>query len=549
VSLVHQVFVSHATEDLETARRVCKVLEADGISCWLATRDVKAGTDYAAAILDAIRNSSLVLLIFSSHANTSPYVLREIERAIAYDRPVLSLRVDEALPGSSMEYYLNLWQWLDVQKGVEKQRQEIIVAVRKQLDKVPGQAPNAGERPRAAERVGTVGPRRSSRRTWGIAIVGALVVVTAAGIGTWAAMRGTSTPGASSSTVGSVTTTSMASSTTPSTSTVASSSSLSLLPNIHTTWTELKPSGELPIGRGGQSMAYDPAGGRVIMFGGYYGGGSSGLDETWAYDPKANSWTNLDPPGAVPSARFGSSMVYDPVTRRMIMFGGAEADLSGVFNDTWAYDPAANTWTELKPAGTLPLRRGHQATAYDPATHRMIIFGGNGRSSHFNDTWAYDPAANTWTELKPTGTVPPPRGQQWMVYDTSNDQVIMFGGVGDGELDDTWAYDPAANTWTQLKPKGTLPHPRFSAPMVYCTSSGQVIMFGGGYTNNGAFGFLNDTWAFDPDSHVWTLLAPQGTLPSARASSMVYDPATGQVIMFGGGGSSDILDDTWDYTP
>ena len=47
-------------------------------------------------------------------------------------------------------------------------------------------------------------------------------------------------------------------------------------------------------------------------------------------------------------------MAYDPTTRRLIMFGGRRRQSAGyvTFNDTWAYDPVANTWTELKPAGT-----------------------------------------------------------------------------------------------------------------------------------------------------------------------------------------------------
>ncbi len=110
--MAHQVFVSYATEDLDTASGVCALLEADGIGCWMAPRDLKTETDYAAATLEAIRVSDLVLLIFSASANTSPYVLREIERAVAYERPVLSIHTDDALPNPSIEYYLNLWQWL-----------------------------------------------------------------------------------------------------------------------------------------------------------------------------------------------------------------------------------------------------------------------------------------------------------------------------------------------------------------------------------------------------------------------------------------------------
>jgi len=52
-------------------------------------------------------------------------------------------------------------------------------------------------------------------------------------------------------------------------------------------------------------------------------------------------------------------MTYDPGTQRMIMFGGAltPKDVGSPgqpLGDIWAYDPGANTWTELKSSGTLP---------------------------------------------------------------------------------------------------------------------------------------------------------------------------------------------------
>ena len=133
--MAHQVFLSYATEDADSARLLCRVLEAEeGIRCWLAPRDVPAGTDYAAAILDAIKDAGLVLLLFSASTNASPYVLREIERAVAYERPVLSVRLDGATPNSSLEYYLNMLQWLDAPRGIESKRREIVAAVRKQLE-------------------------------------------------------------------------------------------------------------------------------------------------------------------------------------------------------------------------------------------------------------------------------------------------------------------------------------------------------------------------------------------------------------------------------
>ncbi len=95
----------------------------------------------------------------------------------------------------------------------------------------------------------------------------------------------------------------------------------------------------------------------MILFGGF-DASDTPLGDTWAYDPVANSWTELHPSGGSPPARIGHSMVYDPVARRVMMFGGS-AQAGAAFGDTWAYDAGANSWTELQPKGQVthrPLR-------------------------------------------------------------------------------------------------------------------------------------------------------------------------------------------------
>jgi N-acetylneuraminic acid mutarotase len=84
-------------------------------------------------------------------------------------------------------------------------------------------------------------------------------------------------------------------------------------------------------------------------------------------------------------------MEYDPTTGRVIMFGGA-VSLTTFFNDAWAYDLAGNTWTELKPAGTLPSGRGGQAMTAEPTSRRLIVFGGADDTGSFrSDVWALRP--------------------------------------------------------------------------------------------------------------------------------------------------------------
>jgi N-acetylneuraminic acid mutarotase len=559
--MAHQVFVSHAREDQAAASRICALLEADGVGCWLASRDATARKDKAAANLQAIRDSDLVLLVFSAWANTSPTVLRDIERAIAYERPVLSIHLDDTVPNPSLEYYLNLWQWLDASVRVEDKREEIIAAVRGHLaqagdsaqrtwldapagvdskreeivaavrghlvqiaDSAAGQeagalaAPTGTadlgllERPKAARWLG------SSRRTWGI-VLGATLAALALGVGLGLGLTGTTDQGK---------------------------------------WTKLDPTGMVPHAPTAP-ITYDSATRRVIMMVG------SGEDfnspspvETWAYDPAANTWTELKPAGTVaPPIRSAFAMAYDPTTGRLIVFGGAdhksyvppdEASYHFATANTWAYDPVAYTWAELKPLGKVPPPRLEGAMAYDPTTRRLILFGGVSRlDAKTNDTWAYDPIANTWTELKPAGTPPPGRSSK-MAYDPTTERMILFGSAGQtGALNDTWAYDPVANAWTELKPLGTLPEKRIGFALAYDSSRHRVILFGG-CSGDGST-FFNDTWAYDAVANTWTELTPSGALPRACISSLVYDQATNRLIMFAEYGPGAPLNDIWAFRP
>ena len=510
----HNVFLSHTQDDQEAASRVCALLEADGIGCWLASRDAIASEDKAAATIEAIRSADLVLLIFSASANSSPYVLREIERAIGYERPVLSIHLDDAVPNPSLEYYLNLWQWLDVPGGVEDRGEEIVAAVRGQLagttqqGNVPEQdavAPSEPtEEPEPGPLAEAASTRRPRRRTWVIALVCVILIATLSlGLG------------------------------------------LGLTRNRNM-WTALGPGGTRPDARAGQGMVYQSPTGLLIMFGGIPGGGAGAFNDTWAYSPIANTWTQLKPSGALPTARLNHAMALDPDTGRVIMFGGLGDD--GVLNDTWAYDPAANAWTNLSPTGTMPSPRAGHSMAYDPATQRLIMFGGFDESGgRLNETWAYDPTANTWTKLSPSGKLPAGRDAHSMVYDPSSGLMIVFGGEYDhGNLNDTWAYDPVTDSWTGLSPSGSLPGERFGSAMAYDLSDGRLIMFGG-FNDTHAF---NDTWAYDSRANSWTELGSSGTLPPSRwMSSLTYDPATRRLVMFGGRTKTVVLSNTWSCEP
>jgi len=118
------------------------------------------------------------------------------------------------------------------------------------------------------------------------------------------------------------------------------------------TWTNLGPTGDLPSARS-TSMVCDAASAKVILFGGHamerYPDTACG--DTWAYDPTANTWTNLHPAGSLPPVRWGAPMVYDPDADKVILFGGGDSGSTSL-GDTWGYDLAANTGSSSTPAVT-----------------------------------------------------------------------------------------------------------------------------------------------------------------------------------------------------
>jgi hypothetical protein len=107
------VFVSYSQPDRECAFELVSHLEEHGLGVWVAPRNISPATDWAAEIIEAICAARVMVLVFSSHCNTSPQVCREVERAVHRKVPVLPFRIEHVLPARSLEYFLSSQHWLD----------------------------------------------------------------------------------------------------------------------------------------------------------------------------------------------------------------------------------------------------------------------------------------------------------------------------------------------------------------------------------------------------------------------------------------------------
>ena len=129
------VFVSYASPDLEPAERVRDDLEADGIPCWMAPRDVPAGGDYAEAITSAIEGCRAVLLLLSPAANASDHIEREADLAVSQKRPILPVRLEDVKPDGALGYLLANAQWVDAFPRVEPSLGRVRTEVRRLLQR------------------------------------------------------------------------------------------------------------------------------------------------------------------------------------------------------------------------------------------------------------------------------------------------------------------------------------------------------------------------------------------------------------------------------
>jgi N-acetylneuraminic acid mutarotase len=323
----------------------------------------------------------------------------------------------------------------------------------------------------------------------------------------------------------------------------------------------------VPSARFGQAMVYVSATDKIIMFGGATGE-QNPLNETWMYDRGKNTWTDLKPSGNLPPARRSMAVAYHPGDNKIVIFGGLGADAE-VLDDTWVYDVSDNTWTPwiaLTPSSPPSARYGANMV-YDPESGSLLLLRTTANASFqrdFNDTWAFSLPTATWTNLNPSGTIPAPgdEGRVSMTYNEASGNMLLLAGLppiprvvttGDQYKDwSGWSYETSSNSWAENPRAPESPPISRYYSLDFDRVSFKIVLFGGvdpqGETQD-------DTWISDPVANTWSMVlagAPDG--PPGRVNhAVVYNAGTGSMIMFGGrsaeGKNADVPNETWEYRP
>lgn len=217
---------------------------------------------------------------------------------------------------------------------------------------------------------------------------------------------------------------------------------------IEAAWTRLGPWEGAPPWREGEASAFDPAGERVLTWGGgvefpclYFYCGTRVYGDVWSYDLSragARDWDfHPGPPG---EGRVAPSLVHDPAGQRLIMFGGIGNPSPPVtfFNDTAEFpldDPGR--WTLFATGGSAPSARYLHASVVDPKRRRMLVLDGTSSFGFANpgsplaDAWSLDLAGSGgWSRLALDPSRPTPGPGLQAAYDPLADRVLALSWPG-----------------------------------------------------------------------------------------------------------------------
>ncbi len=235
--------------------------------------------------------------------------------------------------------------------------------------------------------------------------------------------------------------------------------------------------------------------------------------------------------------------------------GWSHASLSNSWTSTTAAGATANLeWREISsaaqagPAPTLPSARYGAAFADDPALGATLLFGGMWQYEIsvypyaifeylLNDTWTL--SDGKWTNLTESGPSPPARWGASMAYDPALNGVVLFGGQTIvcrplycaivTPLNDTWLFSD--DHWTNVTSQSPLrPPARYQASMVYDPAEGALVLFGGIQQPDGQA--LNDTWELRGEA--WSHVTDSRTPPARFGAAFGYDPQAGSTLLVGG---------------
>ncbi len=225
-------------------------------------------------------------------------------------------------------------------------------------------------------------------------------------------------------------------------------------------------------------------------------------------------WTNLTNPYATPSSESATASAYDPTTGYLLLFGGGLVNGNGsstvLTNATWELSPTG-AWTELHPAHSPPMRAGAAMVYLPPPDNEFVLFAGANLTQPFGDTWAFNVTSEDWT-LLPTPVHPTARVLPAVAQLPGQDGFYIFGGANaTGNLGSISSNEYYSDLWYFSPSSGwknetpvNSPAGRIATMMSYSGENNTLLLAGGIGKVNKQTIAYYDSWLFSTVSDNWT---------------------------------------------
>jgi len=114
------LFICFSSKDQATALEVVQFLEAEGLKCWISSRDILPGDNYQESIVTALEGAHGIVFLFSEASIASGEIRKELSLASGGNKPILPLRLSPIKPAGALRYELATHQWIDIFPDQEK---------------------------------------------------------------------------------------------------------------------------------------------------------------------------------------------------------------------------------------------------------------------------------------------------------------------------------------------------------------------------------------------------------------------------------------------
>lgn len=267
---------------------------------------------------------------------------------------------------------------------------------------------------------------------------------------------------------------------------------------------------------------------------GYVGTGYNGTDrlnDFWSYDPARNTWVRIaDFPGVARNAAVAFSVNGKG-------YVGTGFDGTNYLKDFYEYDPLTNEWTQI-PDFEGPAR--HSGFAFEINSLGYIGAGFDGENN-LKDFWSYDPVSKVWNQRTSVGGAKRISPFAFVI----DGHGYVGGGSHNGVYqEDFWMYDPGTDSWDDLD---DLDDDSTGDDDILRSDAVSFVCYGKAYVTTGSNGgTLIDTWMYDPALGSWTeVTAFEG---ASRQNATVFTIDDVGYVLTGRSGSIR-LDDIWAFFP